>query len=101
MAFSNDYFTQMGYGGKGGNSIWHYYDWNGDNVASLTGAGGDTAYFHNAYKNHGILGRAGDIILISSFKTPPENVATPCIALIPNDWDSNGATVIIAHGKFN
>lgn len=104
MSFDREYLTQMSYGGKGGNSIWHYNDYNADNVASLvskTGTGTvNAAYFARAYTESGIVARDGDIILISSYATKATNSATPVIGLIPNTWDANGASVILAAGRF-
>jgi hypothetical protein len=40
-------------------------------------------------------------MIISSVATAATNTATPCLGLIPNDWDSNGATVMIAQPRFS
>lgn len=95
MAFDRQYLSQIGYGGKGGNSLWMYYDVNADNIASLAGPGVNTAYFQRAFDDHGIAPKKGDVIMISSFQTPAVNAATPVVALVPNDWDANGATIIV------
>lgn len=95
MAFDRKYLSPMGYGGQGGNTVWLYHDINSDNIASLAGPGVNTAYFSRAYDDHGIAARKGDIILISAFETPATNAASPCMAVVPNTWDSNGATIIV------
>lgn len=100
MAFDRTYFSQVHVGGAGANSVWFYHDYNADNIASLAGPGVNTAYFSRAYDDHGIKARAGDLIMISSFHTKAVNAATPCMALVPNDWDGNGATVIVTGSAY-
>jgi hypothetical protein len=101
MAFDRKYLTPMGYGGDGGNSLWLYHDANADNIASLVGPSVNTAYFSRAVDDHGVKAKKGDLIFISSFNTPATNEATPVIALVPNDWDSNGASVIVGCGFYS
>ena len=100
MAFDREYFTQMAYGGQQGNSIWHYYDVNEDNLASLAAMTTNTTYFSRAFDDHGIVARQGDIILISAFETMAENVGTPVIAIVPNTWDANGASIIVTGSSY-
>ena len=94
MSFNCNYFSQMAYGGQGGNAIWHYRDYNDDNVASLAGGSVNAGYFSDAYDTYGIVARRGDIILV--FSESAANVATPCMAAVVDDWDTNGASVIVA-----
>lgn len=96
MAFDRDYLTCMGYGGKGGNSIWHYFDVNADNVASIANATINTTYFLPAFLASGIVARTGDIILVASrtATTQSVNTCTPIMLQVPSTWDVNGASVV-------
>ena len=98
MGFDNAYFTAMAYGGRAGTSIWHYYDVNGDNLASLVMGKINAGYFSLAYTTHGIKGRLGDIIFVSGpmYAASGVNSATPamCTFCVVDDWDSNGASVM-------
>ena len=99
MAFDREYLTQMAYGGKGGNSLWHYLDVNEDNIASAVSATPNTEYFKRAFTDHGIKARKGDILLIASIESG--NTATPVIGMVPSNWDDNGASVILMAGRFS
>jgi len=97
MSFDRTYLNRIHLGGEGGNSLWHYCDVNGDNVASVAGTTPNTTYFSTAYSNHGMKALAGDFFIIA----PASNSGTPCIGYVPSDWDSNGASVIIAQPRFS
>ena len=93
MAFDRTYLSQVHIGGAGANSLWFYNDANSDNVGSLAGLTINAAYFSRAYDDHGIIARAGDVMII--FSQASTNNASPVMAAIPDDWDTNGASVIV------
>jgi hypothetical protein len=100
MSFNINYFSKLGNPGtSGGNTVWYYFDQPADNVASIVSAplgAVNTTFFSLAYSTYGIRAKAGDVILIASrsSSTLGVNSATPCLAMVPNDWDSNGASII-------
>jgi hypothetical protein len=91
MSFNKDYFSQMAYGGSGGNSFWYYYS-TSDNVASLANQTVNTAYFQAAFTTHGIPVKRGDIIF--AVYSNATNVGSSIMLIAPADWDANGASVM-------
>lgn len=97
MAMNESYFSAVAYAGTaGGNTVWYYFDYNADNVASIGGAEVNAVYFSRLYTNLGIVARQGDLILAASRSATygGDNTATPCMLIVPTTWDSNGASVI-------
>ena len=90
MSFTMNNLSQIHVGGGQGNSIWHYYSAS-DNVASFPMGTVNTTYFQAAYTTHGVLARKGDIIHCVYCAT---NSASMVTVAVPDNWDSNGASVI-------
>ena len=91
MSFDITNFSQMTYGGSGGNSIFYYYSTT-DNVASLAHQTNNKGYFQAAFTTHGVKAKRGDIIF-ATYSSATNN-ATGIMLVVPADWDSNGASVM-------